>query len=59
MAGHIGVYIGNGQVVESTRSIFGDGVVITHLTDRPWLHWLECPYIIYGEVETMPEEKNR
>jgi len=53
MPGHIGVYIGNGKIIESTRGIFGDGVVQTNLSDRPWVHWLECPYIIYGEVTIM------
>lgn len=55
LPGHIGVYIGDGKVIESTRGIFGDGVVITKLTDRKWVHWLQCPYIEYiakedGEV---------
>lgn len=47
LPGHIGVYIGDGKVIESTRGIFGDGVVITKLTDRKWVHWLQCPYIDY------------
>lgn len=48
MDGHIGVYIGNGQVIESTRGYYGDGVVQTNLWDREWQHWLECPYIEYA-----------
>ena len=55
MRGHIGVYIGNGYVIESTRhEVFGDGVVRTRLSDRPWQHWLRCPFISYeggGVVE--------
>lgn len=47
LPGHIGVYIGDGKVIESTRGAFGDGVVITKLTDRKWVHWLQCPYIDY------------
>lgn len=47
MSGHIGIYIGDGQVIESTRGVFGDGVVQTKLSDRKWVHWLECPYITY------------
>lgn len=54
MDGHIGIYIGGGKVIESTRGALGDGVVMTNLSARKWLHWLECPYIVYGEVKTVP-----
>lgn len=48
MDGHIGVYIGNGEVIECTSNTkFGDGVCKTKLHDRKWLHWLYCPYIEY------------
>ncbi len=45
MDGHIGVYIGNGEVIEAmgTRK----GVVKTKLAGRGWTHWLEVPYISY------------
>lgn len=45
MDGHIGVYIGGGEVVEasSTRK----GVIKTKLAGRGWTHWLEVPYIHY------------
>ena len=45
MEGHIGVYIGNGEVIEasSTRR----GVVKTQLAGRGWTAWLEVPYISY------------
>lgn len=55
MDGHIGISVGDGTIIESTRGSFGDGVVVTHLSDRPWLHWLKCPYIIYEEVNSLPE----
>ncbi len=51
LPGHIGVYIGAGKVIESTRGVFGDGVVTTKLTARKWVHWLQCPYIEYREEE--------
>ena len=51
MDGHIGVYIGGGWVIESTYGFYGDGVVKTRLAGRGWIHWLECPYIEYKEVE--------
>lgn len=56
MREHIGIYIGNGEVIESTKGVFGDGVVITRLGDRKWLHWLKCPYINYEEGAAMVEK---
>lgn len=50
MPGHVGVYIGNGQVIECTDSVdFGNGVVKTYVCDRPWTDWFYCPFIKYGE----------
>ena len=43
--GHIGVYIGNGQVIEAMGTRYG--VVKTELADRGWTHWLKVPYINY------------
>ncbi len=52
MDGHIGVYIGNGLVIESTNNTrFGDGVCQTKLSDRNWTHWLKCPYIEYDQAD--------
>lgn len=60
MDGHIGIYIGNDEVIECTISTkFAKqshglgGVCKTKLSDRKWLHWLECPYIDYVK-ETKP-----
>ena len=46
--GHIGVYVGNGVVVES-RSVEW-GVVRTFLKDRPWTNWGECHLVDYSAV---------
>jgi len=43
--GHIGVYIGNGQVIEASGT--RKGVVKTELDGRGWTHWLEIEYINY------------
>jgi len=49
--GHVGVYIGNGEVIEShgTKS----GVIKTRLTkivnDTGWTRWFKCPFIDYVE----------
>lgn len=59
MKGHIGIYIGNGFVIESTNSSFGDGVVRTELKARKWTHWLKCPYIEYVEDEMTQEQFNQ
>ncbi len=54
--GHCGVYIGNGQVIECTKGIYGNGVVMTNLSDRNWELWCECAYIKYIPVENLPED---
>ena len=43
--GHIGVYIGNGEVIEAMGTKYG--VVKTQLSERSWTAWLEVPYITY------------
>jgi hypothetical protein len=39
------VYIGDGWVIESRGTKYG--VVKTRLNERPWTHWLKCPFIQY------------
>ena len=43
--GHVGVYIGSGEVIECRSRKYG--VVKTKLKDRPWENWGYCPYINY------------
>ena len=43
--GHIGVYIGGGEVIEAMNT--KRGIVKTQLTGRTWTHWLKIPYINY------------
>lgn len=45
-SGHIGVYIGAGEVIEARGVDYG--VVKTKLKDRPWTSWGEVPYVDYG-----------
>ena len=47
MAGHVGVYVGGGEVVEWRG--FAHGCVITKLSARRWLHWYRLPWTEYGE----------
>lgn len=50
---HVGVYVGDGWVIESTLSSRGDGIVKTHLSDFAWEYWFECPYITYPKIKTV------
>lgn len=45
MPGHIGVYIGNGEVIEAQGTAYG--VVKTKLQGRGWTKWLKIPNIKY------------
>lgn len=45
MSGHVGVYVGNGEVVEWRG--FAYGCVITKLKNRKWLHWYKLPWTEY------------
>ncbi|WP_077534085.1 hypothetical protein [Massiliimalia massiliensis] len=51
--GHIGIYIGNGKVVQAANTTAG--VILTNLSDTAWTHWLKIPYISYVEEQ---EETN-
>lgn len=44
--GHVGVYEGNGYVIEARGHAYG--VVRTKLNSRPWKEWGYCPWISYG-----------
>ena len=44
--GHIGVYVGNGEVIEARGT--SSGVVRTKLAERHFTHWLQVPYIRYN-----------
>lgn len=45
--GHIGIYIGNGEVIEAMGTKYG--VVKTKFSAKRWTHWLKIPYINYIE----------
>lgn len=50
--GHIGIYIGNGQVIEARGT--RQGVIQSPLRgsgSAGWTHWLKCPYIEYEKTE--------
>ena len=43
--GHVGVYVGNDKVIESTLSSRGDGVVQSDFSAVKWAYWCQCPFI--------------
>lgn len=43
--GHVGIYIGNGYVIEAKGTKYG--VVKTKLSNGSWTAWSKCPYIEY------------
>ena len=58
MNNHVGVYIGNGEVIEARGHAYG--VVKTKLAKRAWANWGYCPYIAYeskSENDTKTDSK--
>lgn len=56
MPGHCGVYIGNGNVVESTPS-WKNGVQITEISKRKWKCHGKLPQIVYNTSEPKPKNE--
>lgn len=53
--GHVGVYVGEGMVVEARG--FSYGVQRNELKDRAFVHWGLCPYVTYtADEETLAIE---
>lgn len=55
MPGHIGIYVGNGKVVESTPR-WNNGIQLTDLKDRDWKKVLINSFISYCEDEENLQE---
>lgn len=55
MKGHVGVYVGGGDVVEWRG--FAYGCVVTRLDQRPWTDWYELPWVTYAEGQNSPVRK--
>ncbi len=51
--GHVGVYIGGGQVIEARGHAYG--VVESRLQDGNWTKWGQPDWIDYSDVQEIPE----
>jgi hypothetical protein len=59
MQGHVGVYIGNGWVIECAG---GKGAIKTPLFGSgatSWTHWFECPFIKYSNTSSGGQVVNK
>lgn len=56
MDGHVGVYIGNGEVIEARGTYYG--VVRTQLRNRNWQGWAKVHGITYIEEREEPTEES-
>ncbi len=54
-SGHVGIYVGNGEVVEWKG--FNYGCVITKLKKGKWTHWYELPWVKHAETTGKPVEE--
>lgn len=51
--GHVGIYIGNGLVIEAKGTKYG--VVQTELKKGNWANWSKCPFIEYLKEKSSKE----
>lgn len=58
MSGHVGVYFGNGKVIECTSGYTGN-VCYTNLKDRKWLKHGKLPMINYEAIPSNPTNKTK
>lgn len=52
LSGHVGIYLGNGNVVECTPTLNGGGVVYSKLTQRNWKKCGKLKWIDYSTTST-------
>lgn len=51
---HVGIYDGEGHVVEARGHAYG--VVVTDFKATQWAYWAQCPYIEADAVEDIPAD---
>lgn len=61
MPGHVGVYVGNGEVIESAGTLYGvkKSTVEKSYISGPWTHWYKCPGIVYDGAAEEPETEQK
>ena len=52
---HIGLYVGDGLVVEAAST--QQGVITTKITNKKWNEWGELKYVDYGEKQTVVDRR--
>lgn len=52
--GHIGLYIGNGEIIEARGHTFG--VVKTKVKDRDFTHWCKLRDVDYNDIVDLPDD---
>ena len=57
MPGHIGVYVGKGEVIEAMGTAYG--VVKTKVAGRGWHKWLRIPHIQYVRKQEAKKENKK
>jgi len=50
---HVGLYIGNGKVIEASGT--KSGVIITDITNKKWAEWGELKGVDYGNSTPAPD----
>ena len=50
--GHVGLFIGNGLVIEAAGA--KQGVITSKVTDKKWVEWGELVGVYYGDPEPVP-----
>lgn len=53
---HVGVYIGNGEVIEAKG--FDYGVIKSKVSDSTWLHWFQHKDVDYSEGVVIEDKKS-
>ena len=61
MPGHVGVYVGDGEVIESAGTLYGvkKSTVEKSYISGPWTHWYKCPGITYDSAAEEPETEQK
>lgn len=49
---HVGVYIGNGEIIEAKGHAYG---VVTSRLDNKWTHWGQCNLIVEDQTAPAPQ----